>query len=68
MVYIGTKGYETSDTSVAAVSKTHPEDLQGWGGARGCGLKYDGFTPKRKGREPGDRYRRGGLEGLRNGG
>ena len=37
MVEGGLKGDEVSDTSVAAVGKTHPEDFRGQSGTGGVG-------------------------------
>ena len=57
-----------SDTSVEDVGKNHLEDLRGQGSAGGGGVGYDDFPPKREGGASGDRDRRGGLEGMHNGG
>ena len=45
----GIKGDGPSDISVATAGTTHPDDLQGRGGARGGGVGYDGFPPEREG-------------------
>ena len=49
MVERGIKGDRPSDISVATAGTTHPDELQGQGGAGGGGMGYDGFPPKREG-------------------
>ena len=49
MVERGIKGDIHSDTSVATVGKTRPEDPQGRGGDGGGDVGYNGFPPKREG-------------------
>ena len=68
MVERGIKGDRPSNTSVATVVNTRPEDLRGQDGAVGNGVGYDGFPPKNEEGVLGDRSCQGGLEGLCDGG